>query len=97
MGKRPELEGRAARRVNKLILSTTDVCILCGHPGADAIDHVIPPKRGGDKYSIENKAPIHGVKGCPYCGRKCNNEKSDRLLTEIQSMGCSRDWWVRDE
>jgi 5-methylcytosine-specific restriction endonuclease McrA len=73
------------------ILAESDVCILCGHHGADAIDHIIPVAKGGTEER-DNKAPIHGVTGCPTCGRKCNSEKGDRLLGEVR-LATSRDWY----
>ena len=38
---------RQTRERNKRILAASDVCHICGEPGADAVDHVIPLARGG--------------------------------------------------
>ena len=37
------------------------ICHLCGRPGADTSDHLIPRSRGGDN-SLGNLRPAH--KGC---------------------------------
>jgi 5-methylcytosine-specific restriction enzyme A len=40
------------------------VCHVCGQPGADAVDHIVP----GDDHSPVNLAPIHQDVP-PYCHR----------------------------
>ena len=92
---RPDLATYRHREDRKTVLAISDVCILCGHRGSDAADHVIPVSRGGDP-GIGNMAPIHGNKGCPVCGRKCNAEKGDKLLSEITRLVTSRDWYAFD-
>ncbi|WP_330242371.1 HNH endonuclease [Streptomyces sp. NBC_00525] len=69
------------------------MCILCGHGDSDAVDHVIPVSRGGPSIDINNLAPIHGVKGCRVCLRKCNSEKSNKLMSELERNPTSRDWY----
>jgi hypothetical protein len=92
MAGRTELTGRDYRRARARLLAESDTCHWCGHLGADAADHLVPVARGGAKLDPDNLAPIHGVLGCPTCGRKCNNEKSDgpmaaRLVTSV-------DWYT---
>jgi hypothetical protein len=36
------LKGSRYRRLRALILAASDICHLCGHPGADSIDHLYP-------------------------------------------------------
>ncbi|MFG2002306.1 hypothetical protein ACGFNU_24450 [Spirillospora sp. NPDC048911] len=89
--RRPELGSRPYRRRRAQMLAESDVCHWCGHAGADAADHLTSPLKGGSRDDPDNLMPIHGVAGCPTCGRKCNNEKGDggmsgRLVT-------SRDWY----
>lgn len=95
MGKRDDVTSYAYRQIRASILSESDVCVLCGHAGSDAIDHLFPVSRGGDEYDRANMAPIHGVKGCVVCLRKCNNEKSDKTLEEMDLNPTSRDWFQR--
>lgn len=88
---RRDLTSYRYRKQRARLLAESDVCHLCGHPGADVVDHLQPVARGGDPYDPDNQAPAHGVKGCPTCGRKCNGEKgagqtAPRLTT-------SRDWY----
>lgn len=93
MGNRPELTSYAYRKTRARILTESDICIVCGHTGSQAVDHVIPAARGGSPTDPDNLAPIHGVQGCPTCGRKCNNDKSDKALPQVTSLHTSRDWY----
>jgi 5-methylcytosine-specific restriction endonuclease McrA len=94
MAGRPDLATYEHRKQAKQILAQSTICILCGHPGSDAIDHVIPVDKGGDPVALDNKAPIHGVTGCPICARKCNSEKGNKLLTQVKRLKTSRDWYA---
>lgn len=49
-------------------------CHLCGHGGADEVDHRLNVARGGN-HDPDNLAPIHGS-ACPICGRHCHTEKT---------------------
>jgi 5-methylcytosine-specific restriction endonuclease McrA len=73
---------RRGRAENQRILRTNNVCHLCGHPGADAIDHVIPLARGGPD-TVTNKKPAHHKHPCPTCGIKCNHAKGARLIAPV--------------
>ena len=77
------LTGSARQRRNELILAATDVCHICGHPGSDAVDHVVPISRGGSDEDPLNLRPAHHDTPCPVCGRKCNRLKADRLMPEV--------------
>lgn len=93
MADRTELTSYAYRKLREQILSASDVCHWCGHSAADTIDHLTPVARGGARMDPANMAPIHGVDGCPTCGRKCNSEKGDRLPSEVVKLVTSRDWY----
>lgn len=93
--------GRTTRRwrevVRPSILRASDVCHWCGHPGANAVDHIIPlaaaPELAEDP---SNLAPIHGREGCPVCAprggrrRVCNGEKGGRISSP--PVPGSRNW-----
>lgn len=79
------------RRNRELVLAASDVCALCGHPGAQTADHVIPARlwpRGADGLPLPgmdepaNLQPAHGtlapgiLNRCPVCSKLCNQVKS---------------------
>lgn len=82
------------RKARARVLAESDVCIVCGHGGADAVDHIHARSKGGDNTDPDNLAPIHGVKGCPICLRKCNNEKGNKPLSAVTQLVTSRDWYA---
>lgn len=94
MSGRTELTSHAYRTMRASILAEDDTCIWCGHPGSDATDHLTPVARGGAPIDRDNLAPIHGVAGCPTCGRKCNNEKGTGALHQASRLVTSRDWYA---
>jgi hypothetical protein len=89
---RDELTSYQFRKLRARILAASDVCHWCGHGGADAVDHLHPVSRGGARLDPDNLAPIHGVAGCPVCGRKCNNEKGDSV--GLVKLVTSVDWYA---
>ncbi len=72
-----QLSGRARQERNRRILAVSDVCHICGRPGADAVDHVIPIARGGTD-SPSNLAPAHHD-----VEPKCNRAKGDKDFAPI--------------
>lgn len=58
------------------------MCHLCGHPGSDSIDHVVPLARGGTE-DPGNLRPAHHDAPCLTCGLKCNRIKSDKLMPDV--------------
>ncbi|MDX2948883.1 HNH endonuclease [Streptomyces caniscabiei] len=91
---RDELTSYVFRQLRARLLSESDVCIVCGHGAADAIDHVHPVSKGGARLDPDNLAPIHGVKKCPVCLRSCNSEKGDRPLATVVQLVTSVDWFA---
>lgn len=71
------LGGRARQRRNAAILAASDVCHICGQPGSDAVDHIIPLARGGYDGHPNLKPAHHDV--APYCNRR----KADLLPSEV--------------
>ncbi|WP_405799295.1 HNH endonuclease [Streptomyces sp. NBC_01506] len=94
MADRTDLTSYDYRKARARVLAESDTCIVCAHGQADAVDHIQPVARGGAKADPDNLAPIHGVKGCPTCGRKCNNEKADKSLAAVTQLATSRDWYA---
>ncbi len=64
-------DGRPWRRRRKAVLEASDVCWICGHAGADSVDHLEPLSRDGDPLDLDNLAPAHH-QPCPTCRRRCN-------------------------
>jgi hypothetical protein len=76
------MSGRKRQERNRRILAASNVCHICGHQGADAIDHVIALARGGSEDPT-NLKPAHHDTPCPTCGVKCNRVKGDKPLADI--------------
>lgn len=54
------LSGSAQQALHKAVLREGGyICYVCGLPGADEVDHVIPIHLGGAKRDRANLAPIH--------------------------------------
>jgi hypothetical protein len=66
--------GRPWRRARARVLAASDVCYLCAHPGAGAVDYVISRKLRPDlALDPANLRPVHGsLSRCPVCRRACN-------------------------
>ncbi len=77
-----KVHGRTRQRRNRQILSVSDVCHICGHTGADEVDHVIALARGGSE-DASNLRPAHGQEPCPTCGIKCNRVKGDKAFAPV--------------
>jgi phage head maturation protease len=73
--------GRPWRRLRARVLAASDLCVLCGHPLAGDVHHIIPRSIRPDlELDPGNVAPAHGaLSRCPWCGRACNAEQGDRL------------------
>ena len=78
------LADRAAyRRYQKLrlvILASQPACAICGKPGADSIDHIVPLSKGGRIDDLANMRPAHQF--------PCNHQRG----VEPVSMPRSREW-----
>lgn len=68
--------GRPWRRVRGRVLAESDVCHICGQPGADSVDHIIAVSVRPDLELVRsNLAPAH-YDVPPYCNRR----KGDRAM-----------------
>ena len=83
---------RRWRNLRVAILAQSDVCHLCGKPGADTIDHVIPVALGGDQWDPTNLRPAHGRKrpGCP--GNYSLGARLGNQLRTAMTSTPSRNW-----
>jgi 5-methylcytosine-specific restriction endonuclease McrA len=55
------------KQQRKRILAESDICWICGRPGATTVDHLIPLSQGGTNDAA-NLAPAHAGRqpwGCP--------------------------------
>jgi Restriction endonuclease len=61
-------------KVRRRVLARDNgICYLCGHPGADSVDHVIPHARGGsDDYSNLRAAHMG-----------CNDRKRAKVIIAV--------------
>lgn len=74
-------KGRPWERLRRHIFATKgDLCVWCGHPGSNAINHddgyTASPETRMDP---DRCSPIHGVEGCPHCPRVWSRQH-DRLV-----------------
>lgn len=72
-----EKDGRGSRkwkRTRAFVLAQSDICWMCGRPGATTVDHYPIPLGQDGTNDIGNLRPAHGPKqpwGCPgNFGRK---------------------------
>ena len=73
--------GRAEGRLRRHILARDNwICHICGHPGADTMDHLIPWSHGGTN-TLDNLRAAH---------RSCNSRRGDRPITHQDRT--SRRW-----
>jgi 5-methylcytosine-specific restriction endonuclease McrA len=94
------MSGGARQKRNRKVFATKgDVCHICGHPGSDAIDHVLPlaPVQGDpDELArrdndLDNLRPAHHDVACETCGERCNRTKGDKPWAPIIRRSSSLD------
>lgn len=70
--------GRKAQRYVALTLAEYGTtCYLCGLPGADSADHVIPRSKGGAVFDLVNLGPSH---------RSCNFRRGNRPVQVFDTV-----------
>jgi 5-methylcytosine-specific restriction endonuclease McrA len=83
MSKHAGRSTRSFRKMRQRILETSNICWLCGQPGADTVDHIIPlsidPSLAEDPTNL---LPAH---------RGCNSSRGARM-PEAKSLNASRIW-----
>lgn len=78
----PSATGRPWRRARAAVLARSTLCWLCGHGGADSVDHVIPRSRGGSLLDPSNLRPAH---------LRCNIQRGNKPAVDTPPPR-SRDW-----
>lgn len=69
--------GRKIQRLAAAVFAERGrVCHLCGMPGADTLDHLIPRSRGGTD-ELENLAPAH---------KSCNSSRGAMSLDKWREI-----------
>lgn len=81
------------RRNAPRVLALSDICHLCGHPGARTVDHLVSVDEWKRRFgnwigvnNLENLAPAHGNRGhlgenrCTTCGALCNQARGKASL-----------------
>lgn len=76
---------RPARRAIAIMFAIYGrTCHLCGHDGATDADLLIPRSVApGQPVDPRAYRPAHGVRGCPTCRRRCNQERGAAPLDEM--------------
>lgn len=86
---------RPFRRARAQVLSDSDICCICGHPGSDSVDHTIPRSVSLElAEDADNLRPAHH-EPCPTCGQRCNRVRGTRPLSEVVRLETSRDWFAQ--
>ena len=64
-------------------------CHLCGHDGANQVDHVISVLEAPHlAWDLGNCRPAHGTRNrCPVCGRCCNQARISGPKRPVGSRG----------
>ena len=79
------MSGRKRQERNRRILAASDVCHICGAPGADAVDHVIALSRGGSDTDPANLRPAHHDVP-PFCNRIKSDKDYAPIIKRSRSL-----------
>lgn len=72
---------QAWKRARAYVLARSRICWICGHAGANSVDHIVPIAAGGDPLALANLAPAH---------ISCNSRKGKKL--NVPQLKTSRQW-----
>lgn len=77
---RGRAEGHRWRQTKQRIIRRDHgLCHLCGRPGADSADHLIPESHGGARYDPANLAAVHH-----QVWPRCNRIRGDRPIEDAR-------------
>jgi len=87
MPSRPEIAAmRKTHRYQKaraaVLVRDRGICWLCGRPGANTADHVVPLAVGGHPYDMANLRAAH---------HKCNSRRGASVAERVE-LDTSRVW-----
>lgn len=72
-------DSRWYRKAKAEYLLANPTCWICGHLGADQIDHLIHASKAPDlRYEVANWRPAHGWRKCPSCRQACNQRRGTK-------------------
>jgi len=85
-------DSRSYRRASQEFLAAHTVCWICGHPGANSVDHATPASVAPWlRFVVSNWRPAHGGgRRCPTCGTDCNAKRGDN--PDLPKVTTSRRW-----
>jgi 5-methylcytosine-specific restriction endonuclease McrA len=93
-------DGARFRRARRAFLAANRTCWICGHVGADTIDHVVPRSVRRTSLDYANWRPAHGVRGCDHCvphadgrPRRCNQERGIKPNINITNVYVPKIHW----
>lgn len=69
------------RKKARIIRRDAGICHLCGQPGADSADHLVPYSQGGTDADDNLAAVHHNTE--PRCNRKRGNRSIDLVRAEL--------------
>lgn len=82
----PSRTGRPWTRTKaRVIRRDAGICHLCGRPGADTADHIVPVAHHGAVYDLANLAAAHHDVW-PHCNRL----RGDRSIPEARTAIAAR-------
>lgn len=93
-GQAPDRRGIPKALAEAIHARDHSVCHICGHPGADQIDHKVNVKHPDAPTDVDhpdNLAPIHATP-CPTCGIPCHHLKTaqEAQRTRAQALALTR-------
>ncbi|EXG80027.1 HNH endonuclease [Cryptosporangium arvum] len=72
---------QAWKRARAYVLKHSRTCWICGHGGADSVDHIVPMALGGAPLDFANLAPAH---------MRCNSRKGKKPI--VTKLKTSQNW-----
>lgn len=78
---------KAIEYVYKTLATFGEICALCGMPGANSADHIIPISKGGAVYVLENLQPAH---------RRCNYGRQAKPMSEYELVHNGTAWFGKE-